>query len=89
MLFKIVINLKILENYLETRTLNTLTPVFSGINSIVVLSSYPYKFISGYLYFPNDLKDIQDHIQLQNPFPINGNSFERKPELIANPYILQ
>ena len=40
LLFKIVINLKMLENSLETRKLNTLTPVFLGINSIVVLS-YP------------------------------------------------
>ena len=24
--------------------------------------SYPYKFMSGYLYFPKSLKDIKDHI---------------------------
>ena len=51
--------------------------------------------MSGYLYFPNNLKDIEDHIpytglyKLQNLFPINGNSFQRKPKLIATPYILQ
>ena len=28
-----------------------------------VILSYPYKFMSGYLYFPNNLKDIEDHIQ--------------------------
>ena len=27
-----------------------------------VILSYPYKFMSGYLYFPNNLKDIKDHI---------------------------
>ena len=37
------------------------------------------------LYFHNNLKDIK----LQNLFPINGNSFQRKPKLIATPYILQ
>ena len=26
---------------------------------------------------------------LKNIFPVNGNSFERKPKLIAKPYILQ
>ena len=43
--------------------------------------------MSGYLYFPNNLKDIEDHIpytglydKLQNLFPINGNSFQRKPK---------
>ena len=25
--------------------------------------SYSYEFMSGYLYFPNNLKDIKDHIQ--------------------------
>ena len=29
------------------------------------------------------------HDKLQNLFPINGNSFQRKPKLIAIPYILQ
>ena len=24
----------------------------------------PYKFMTGYLYFPNNLKDIKDHIKL-------------------------
>ena len=28
-----------------------------------VILSYSYKFMSGYLYFPNNLKDIKDHIQ--------------------------
>ena len=27
--------------------------------------------------------------KLQNLFPINGNSFQRKPKLIATPYISQ
>ena len=45
-----------------------------------VILSYTYKFMSGYLYFPK---------KLQNLFPINGNSFQRKPKLIATPYILQ
>ena len=27
-----------------------------------VILSYSYKFMSGYLYFPNNLKDIKDHI---------------------------
>ena len=27
--------------------------------------------------------------QVPNYFPINGNSFQRKPQLIANPYNLQ
>ena len=27
-----------------------------------VILSYPYKFMSGYLYFPNNFKDIKDHI---------------------------
>ena len=54
----------------------------------------PYKFISGYFYFPNNLRVIKiPYIGLysksQNPFPINGNSFERKPKLIPTPYILQ
>ena len=26
-----------------------------------VILSYSYKFMSGYLYFPNNLKDIKDH----------------------------
>ena len=33
-----------------------------GLKNHVILS-YPYKFMSGYLYFPNSLKDIKDHIQ--------------------------
>ena len=55
----------------------------------------PYKFMSGYVYFPNNLKDIKDHNymglydDLQNLFPINGNSVQRKPKLIATPYVLQ
>ena len=27
-----------------------------------VMLSYPCKFRSGYLYFPNNLKDVKDHI---------------------------
>ena len=26
-----------------------------------VILSYPYKLMSGYLYFPNNLKDRKDH----------------------------
>ena len=44
--------------------------------------------MSDHLYFPNNLKDhIYDN--LQNLSPINGNIFQRKPKLIATPYILQ
>ena len=46
--------------------------------------------MNGYLYFPNNLKDkrhkrpyIGLYDRLQNLFPINGNSFQRKPKLIA------
>ena len=54
----------------------------------------PYKFVSGYLYLPNNLKDIKRpyiglYDKFQNLFPINGNSFQRKPKLIATPHILQ
>ena len=46
--------------------------------------------MSGYLYFPNNFKNIKDHIKLQNLFPINGNSFQRKPNLIpAGIYLLK
>ena len=52
-----------------------------------------HKFMSGCLYYYNDLKDKRPHIgfhdKLQNNFTINGNSFQRKPELLAVPYILQ
>ena len=30
--------------------------------SDLILLSYPFKFMSCYLYFPNHLKDIKDHI---------------------------
>ena len=49
--------------------------------------------MSGYLSFPNNVKDKRPHIglydNLQNLFPINGNSFQRKSKLIATPYVLQ
>ena len=47
--------------------------------------------MSGYLYFPNNnLKGTKDHIKLQYLFLINGNSFHRKPKLIASyPFYLQ
>ena len=51
--------------------------------------SYPYKFMNGYLYFPNNLKNIKKHIKLQNLFPITGNNFQRKPKLIVAFLILQ
>ena len=53
--------------------------------------------MSDYLHFPNNLKDIKDHItiyiglygKLQELFPIKGNSFQGKSKLIATPCILQ
>ena len=49
--------------------------------------------MSDYLYFPNNLRDKRPYIglydKLQNLFPVNGNNFQRKPGLIATPYILQ
>ena len=39
--------------------------------------------MNDYFYFPNNLKNIKNHIKLQNIFPINGNSFQRKPKLIV------
>ena len=50
--------------------------------SDLIVLSYPYKFMSCYLYFLNN------NDKLQNVFPINGNSFQRKSKLIATPYIL-
>ena len=55
--------------------------------------------MSGYLYFLNNLKEINDKLisymlfdklydKLQNLFPTNGNCFHRKSKLIATPYIL-
>ena len=29
-----------------------------------IILPFPYKFMSGYLYFPSNLKDIKDHIQV-------------------------
>ena len=40
--------------------------------------------MSSCLYFPNNLKDIK----LQNLFPIDGKSFQRRPKLVATPNIL-
>ena len=42
-------------------------PCYSLLNMIAIWLYYlvfinPYKFISGYLYFPNNIKDIEDHI---------------------------
>ena len=53
---------------------------------------YTYKVISRYLYFPNNLKRhkkpyIGLYDKLKNLFPDTGNSFQRKPKLIATPYI--
>ena len=50
--------------------------------------------MSGYLYFPHNLKDMEDHTQVDMisckiNFLINGNSFQIKTKLIATPYILQ
>ena len=49
--------------------------------------------MSAYCYFPNNLKDIKDHIyafiSCKIFFPINGSSFQWKPKLIAAPYFLQ
>ena len=70
-----------------------LTKRESNLIAYLVLIN-PYKFMSDYLYFPNNLKDIKKpyidlYDKLQNLFPINGNSFQRKPKLIATPYVLQ
>ena len=51
--------------------------------------------MSGYLYLPNiqlkrhrrPYRGLYDN--LQNLFPINSNTFQRKPKLIATTYILQ
>ena len=53
----------------------------------------PSKFMSDQLHFPNNLKDIKSpyiglYDKFQNLYPINGDNFQRKPELIAIPYIL-
>ena len=48
--------------------------------------------MSGYLYFLNNLKDKRPYIGLYDKLKNlqdNGNSFQRKTELIATPYILQ
>ena len=48
--------------------------------------------MGGYLYFPNNLKDIKDHIEADiicSKIPITGDSFQRKTKLIPTPYILQ
>ena len=45
--------------------------------------------MSGCLYFSNNLKNIKDNIKLQNLFPINGNSFQRKPKGNYTLFILQ
>ena len=56
-----------------------------------VILSYPYKFMSGYLYFPDNLRhkipDIGWFDKMQNLFQING--FQRKTKVIATLYILQ
>ena len=51
--------------------------------------------MSGYLYLPNiqlkrhrrPYRGLYDNLQIL--FPINSNSFQRKPKLIATTYILQ
>ena len=42
-------------------TLHFIQGLDNHLNHVILL--YPYKFMSGYLYFPNNLKDIKDHIQ--------------------------
>ena len=44
--------------------------------------------MSDCLYFPNNLRNMKNHIKLQNLFPIIVNSFQRKPKLIATLFIL-
>ena len=47
--------------------------------------------MSGYFFFPNNSKNIKDHIKpyiglyykLKNLFPINSNNFQIKPRFIA------
>ena len=51
--------------YVLPRHTNTMTWHFIGglDNHLeIMLYYYTYKFISGYLHFPNNLKDIKDHI---------------------------
>ena len=49
--------------------------------------------MSSYLSFPNNLKEVKDHMgwydKLQNLFPINSISFQRKTKLTPTPYNLQ
>ena len=49
--------------------------------------------MSGYLYLMNDLKGeialIRLYNELLNLFTIKSNSFQRKHEFIATPFILQ
>ena len=45
--------------------MDSMFPCHSLLNMKVILLYYlvlinPYKFMSGYLYFPNNLKDIKD-----------------------------
>ena len=52
--------------------------------------------MNSYLYFPNNLKDkrhkrpyIGLYDRLQNLFPINGNSFQRKPTLTSIRFVFE
>ena len=49
---------------------------------------YKYKFTFPTTFPRHKRTYIGWYDKLQNLFPINGNSFQRKPKLIATPYIL-
>ena len=60
--------------------------------NLIVLSCFinPYKYLNGYLHFPNNLHKrpyVGLYDKSQKFFPNNGNSFQRKSKLIATPYI--
>ena len=78
--------------------MDSMFPCYSLLSIKVIWLYYlvlinPYKFMSGYLYFHNNLRHKGPYIglydNLQNLFPVHGNSFQRKSKLIATPYILQ
>ena len=80
------------------KCMDRMFPCYSLLNMTLIWLYYivlinPYNFISGYLYFSNNLRHKRPYIglydNLKNLSPINGNSFQRKPKLIPTSYILQ
>ena len=77
------------------KCMDCMLPCYSILKMTVLWLYYlvlinPYKFISS----PNNFKDIKEHIYAYLIIckifsPVKGNSFQRKPKLIATPYILQ